>query len=444
MSRKAKSKLKTGLAYLFVALGMLLALLGLGIDYLLPGASPGLNLPQLLIIIAGLALAAGSWRFRSGFASVRAKTAALGLVISLATLVVLEIVLTLIGIATYLPFDFPEIETNVAQTQGCDDRGCRLNYEATLANCAAGLSAGRRCIVNRQGFADTDEFVANDEMANRMRVMVMGDSFAHGYSADVGESFVETIESLLPEIVLWNTGIYNTATNQDLAAFNEFAPQMQPQLSILGFMTNDFSGNLTPLDGWTQIVEQSGVINSFRRFTYNRWGIPVERREEFVFAYAIRGKMPPVGILERIIGRTRLGTLALRLQDSLTRMTLDNSIEYRMDVTRRHLMELRDRAKALGSELLVFLIPYAEDFEPRSEEYRAAIVLFEEIGIPYLEVIDNLDPIADYAEPPDDHWNNSGHQKVGLILAKCIEAYIASGDLGDCDNVVVPTRPSAS
>ncbi len=444
MSRKAKSKLKTGLAYLFVALGMLLALLGLGIDYLLPGTSPGLNLPQLLIIVAGLALAAGSWRFRHGFPGQGAKTAALGLVISLATLVVLEIVLTLIGIATYLPYDFPEIESDVALTQTCDDRGCRLNYDAILARCAAGPATGRGCIVNRQGYPDRDEFVASDDMADRMRIMVMGDSFAHGYSADVGNSFVEIIESKLHDIVLWNVAIWGTATNQDLAAFKEFAPQLQPQLSILGFMTNDLGGNLTPLDGRSIIAEDSGESRSLTRFRYNRWGITVELRDDFVFAYAIRGKMPPVSNLERIIGRTRLGTLALRLQDSLIRMTLDNSIAYRMDVTRSHLRDLRDRAKALGSVLLVVLIPYPEDIEARSEDYRAAINLFEEIGITYLEVIDNLDPIADYAEPPDDHWNNSGHQKVGLILAKCIEALSASGDLGNCDNVVVPREASAS
>ena len=34
----------------------LLALFGIGVDYLLPGTGPGFNLPQLLIAGAGLAL----------------------------------------------------------------------------------------------------------------------------------------------------------------------------------------------------------------------------------------------------------------------------------------------------------------------------------------------------------------------------------------------------
>ena len=39
-------------------IGLLIALFGVGIDYLLPGASPGLNLPQLLIIAVQASLIA--------------------------------------------------------------------------------------------------------------------------------------------------------------------------------------------------------------------------------------------------------------------------------------------------------------------------------------------------------------------------------------------------
>ena len=55
-----------------------------------------------------------------------------------------------------------------------------------------------------------------------------------------------------------------------------------------------------------------------------------------------------------------------------------------------------------------------------------------------MEVIDLLDPVADYAEPPDIHWNNAGHQKVGALLTECVDEFIASGDLANCERVVVP------
>ena len=41
---------------LLAILGILITLFGIGVDYLLPGTSPGFDLPQLLIVGAGLAL----------------------------------------------------------------------------------------------------------------------------------------------------------------------------------------------------------------------------------------------------------------------------------------------------------------------------------------------------------------------------------------------------
>ena len=40
---------------LFV-LGLVIATLGIALDYLLPASSPGFNLPQLLIVAAGIGL----------------------------------------------------------------------------------------------------------------------------------------------------------------------------------------------------------------------------------------------------------------------------------------------------------------------------------------------------------------------------------------------------
>ena len=59
--RSMRGKIATGL---IIALGMLIALAGVAIDYILPGTSPGLNLPQLLIIAAGLAVSIGALWFR--------------------------------------------------------------------------------------------------------------------------------------------------------------------------------------------------------------------------------------------------------------------------------------------------------------------------------------------------------------------------------------------
>ena len=93
---------------LLIIFGILLALFGIGIDYLLPGTSPGLNLPQLLIIAAGLALSTSAWQLRRAkdqlwFLRAAKKAMAPSLAVTLVTLVLLELVLSAFGMTTYYP-----------------------------------------------------------------------------------------------------------------------------------------------------------------------------------------------------------------------------------------------------------------------------------------------------------------------------------------------------
>ena len=185
--------------YLLFALGILIALLGIGIDYVLPGTSPGLNLPQLLIIAAGLALSLGANQLRREevrrkLSGARGKSTAIALVIALITLIVLEILLSVFGMSTYFPSEVQDAKLRSVPWKMCDEAGCRFDYDTVVDACARGDRTGRWCIVNQQGFADNDEFVFGDDLLGRTRILALGDSFTHGFSAEVGKSFVETIE----------------------------------------------------------------------------------------------------------------------------------------------------------------------------------------------------------------------------------------------------------
>ena len=431
------------LSSFLIALGVLIAIFGAAVDYILPGTSPGLNLPQLLVIAAGLALSVSSWRLRHSkvrrrFSSSTGKTIGIALSITLTTLLVMEIVLTVWGMPTYFPSVIPDPDVSVSDRRICDELGCRYNYDRVIAACAEGVFIGRRCVINRQGFSDTDDFVVQDDFAGRIRIMTLGDSFTVGLSAEVGKSYVETIEAMLPEVVLWNMAINGSGTNQAVATFQGFAPQLIPQLSILGFFMNDFRDNLVSHDNWIQLEDANGSRHLVRRYHSDRWGNAVTVPPEIAYAYASKGYNPPVSELERVVGLTRLGTLALRLLDKLSNVNIDESFGRQRRLTRQYLTQLRDAASELGSTLLVLLVPRPLDINNPGEEYLSAIQLMQELEIPYLNPIDMLDPVADYAAPPDGHWNNAGHQKVGALLADCVASFIASGDLGQCDNVVMP------
>ena len=424
---------------LLLIVGILITILGAGSDYLLPGASPGLNLPQLLIIVAGLVIAFGAIRLRRAgrqnrrFGGAR-KTLLKALTITLLTLILLEGVLAARGRATYFPRQIPEQNVREVPWGICDELGCRKQYEAVLDACAAGYLWGIRCVINRDGFGDTDEFVEAEDFPLRDRILIMGDSYTRGFHADVGKSYVDRLEAEMPDAVVWNVAEPGTATNQAVLTFAGIAPRLKPQLSILGFYMNDFPENLVPKDMSLRLIDDEGKQYFVTRFEEDRWGNPVDLPADMVNAYLAVGATPPLSEFERLLGTTHLGTLALRTLDYVLGIdSEDLSFDRQKRVTRQLLAQLRDDVAALDSQFLVLLIPGQADVDAPGEPYRTAIQLFEELRIPYLEARPVLDA-ADYT----GHWSTEGHQKVGAYLSECVIAFFEKGELSDCERVVIP------
>ena len=419
-------------------LGLLIALFGIGLDFILPGASPGLNLPQILIIAAGLLIALGAFLSRrAGHISISrggTKTTLLKvLLVTVLTVLLLEILLGAWGRPTYFPRQIPEENLREIPWGICDELGCRKQYEAVLDACAEGYLSGIRCVINRDGFGDTDEFVVADDFPQRDRILIMGDSYTRGFHADVGKSYVDRLEAEMPDAVVWNVAEPGTATNQAVLSFAGIAPRLQPHLSILGFYMNDFPENLVPKDMSLRLIDDAGGQIWVTRYEKDRWGNPVTLPEATVNAYLAVGVVPPGSELERILGTTHLGTLALRTLDFVLGIGEDESFERQTRVTRQYLAQLRDQVAAIDSKFLVLLIPRATDLESPGEPYRTARRLFGELKIPYIEAEDVL-TAADYT----GHWSTDGHQKVGAYLSECVTIFFDSGELSNCDNVVMP------
>lgn len=424
---------------LLLIVGILITIIGAGSDFLLPGASPGLNLPQILIIVAGLVIAFAAIRLRRTTLQARRfvmarKTLLKATVVTLLTLILLELVLAAWGRPTYFPRQLPGHNVREIPWGICDELGCRKKYEAVLDACAAGYLSGIRCVINRDGFGDTDEFVVSEDFARRDRILIMGDSYTRGFHADVGKSYVDRLEAEMPDAVVWNVAEPGTATNQAVLTFAGIAPRLEPQLSILGFYMNDFPENLVPKDMSLRLIDDAGKQYFVTRFEEDRWGNPVDLPAEVVNAYLADGATPPTSELERLLGTTNLGTLALRTLDYVLRLDgEDLSFDRQKRVTRQLLAQLRDDVAALDSQFLVLLIPRQADVDAPGVPYQTAIQLFEELRIPYLEARPVLDA-ADYT----GHWSTEGHQKVGAYLSECVIAYFESGDLSDCEHVVMP------
>ena len=428
------------LVSLLAGLGILMVLFGIGMD-ILPNSYPGLGLPQILLITAGLSLSLIAfllWRTsarRRVFQNVRSYLV-LGGGITVITLIVLEFVLAAVGVSIYFSPEVPETYPDLPPYMICDEPGCHYVYDVTVAACENGeLSvfkenpSDRPCIVNRQGFHDTQDFVADDDFNNKTRILMLGDSFTYGRTAEIGKSYVETVESNFPESIIWNTGMHNAGTSQALASFRVYAPILQPHLTVLGFYMNDFNDNMLPTirflktenvpgrGQWYQLDGQGNAIElDHRTFMYRKYFID-----------------PPASEIEWLIGKTRLGSLALKMLDVLR--GIDG-----LDITREYLTSLRDSAAAQDTALLVLLIPQPDDIGRPGHLYQAAVQLMKELEIPYLNPIHALDAALDYMPKPDIHWNTAGHQKIGAMLGACLSAFQIGQDLADCERVEMP-RP---
>jgi hypothetical protein len=147
-------------------------------------------------------------------------------------------------------------------------RGQRLasNYD--------GWFAGVPAHTNSLGFRDTREY-ALAKAPGTFRILVLGDSVTFGHGALYETSYPYLLEQRLrewrPDVKweVWNLGIpgYNTA--QELAYLNEVGPRYAPDLVVVGFFPNDFTGfEPQPEPGVVERVS-SAVMRTMQRYVYS-------------------------------------------------------------------------------------------------------------------------------------------------------------------------------
>ena len=425
-----------------LVIGICVAASGFAFD-LLPSARPGLNSVQLLVILTGFSIALLAFALpllqrRKAWRSLRS-TLARALIVAVLTLLALELVLVGIGYQTYFPQDVPAEFLRPAPWWTCEDPACHYVQDEMATACEIGSMSGRYCIVNAQGFHDSQDFVYRPALENQTRILALGDSFTFGEAADIGKSYVETLEAGRSRRVVWNTGIFGVGTNQALAAFEMFAPVLKPHLTIYGFYVNDFFDNLFPVDGYFLGIDENGDVVTLQKYHLDPWGNVTKLETQSLLYYRWRGVEAPANEFERLLGSTRLGSVFISAIDQLGKQLGIAQITHfgrQVDLTRGYLRALRDASAARDSELLIMLIPKRTDLREPGAEFRQAVNLFEELGISYIMPIEILDAASDYA--PDWHWNNAGHQKVGVLLSDCVDRFVSRGNLNDCRHVVLP------
>ncbi len=431
-------------ALIILGLGLLIG--SVAVDYL-PTARPGFNNFQVLLLVAGLIITPAALllrRAKAGSAVLQRlrKNSLVFIVATITSLVALELVLAAMGVPSHYPAEIPSFEYKPAPWWTCDESGCHYDAAHIHEVCDNAPYTVWPCVVNQQGYYDRQDFTWVDELDARLRIIAMGDSFTFGLSAEAGKSFVDVIESQVANSVVWNTGISGIGTKQALASFRAFAPIMRAHIAIYGMYVNDFDDNLLPIDGYFVGVNADGRPIGIRNHRVDKWGNLSKLEQATAIFYHEHGVDPPSSEAERLLGMTRLGSLLLNAVDTFgnaSGLALQIRHEKRLAVTREVLTKLRDEAAAMDTALLIVLIPSKDDLRAGPGlRHRAAIALFDELSIAYMNPIDALDVQADYAAADDVHWNTAGHQKIGLMLSECLLLFGDSQNLSSCGAVRAP------
>jgi hypothetical protein len=416
-------QLKNPRNWLFI-IGILLVVIMIGVE-LLPNTSRGFGPLQLTGVAVGVMLLV--------FSRIRGSTLGIfGIVVfSMATtLVLLEFAIGFLGYEADYTSELiihSQQPLERAPYWLCESElGCRFIGSAIPESMCPRVNAeitSHFCIINSQGYHDTDEFVLSPQLEQaQYRIMLLGDSFTFGMSADYPFGFADLVsEHMRSEHngIVWNFGIPGTGTRQALALAREYVPILQPNIVVLGFFNNDFNENLYPIDlyenslieGKYQLVHAYQMMNN----------LEVQRLTDANIYFRGYGQPASNSPVEIFLRQTRLGSLLLNALPSISRIanpdaTWNVSVQQTYDL----LGQLQTYLASENIPFVVLYIPSIDDVQSPTRPYTTFQQMSADLGLYRLDILDRLSS-DDYQPLPDGHWTNSGHAKGSEILITCLD-----------------------
>jgi hypothetical protein len=392
---------------------------------LLPNTSRGFGPLQLIGIVVGVGLLIIS-QVRGSYLGI------IGITVNstMMTLVLLEFAIGLLG------YEADYTAELIAQSQQplerapysvCDlEQGCHFIADEMPESLCPGTNPDKTshfCIINSQGYHDTDEFDISSQLEQaETRIMLLGDSFTFGMAADYPQGFADLVSEHVGsehDGIVWNFGIPGTSTRQALLLAQEYVPVMQPDIVVLGFFNNDFNENLYPIDlyenplieGKYQLVYAYQLSNT----------LEPQRLTDANIYFRAHGQPASNSQLEILLRRTRLGSLLLNALPSLSRIanpdaTWNTSVQQTQDL----LQQLQTYLAAENIPLLVLHIPSLDDVQSPTQAYSVFQAITAKLDLHRLDMLDSL-VVDDYWALPNGHWTNSGHAKAGEVLIACLD-----------------------
>lgn len=282
-------------------------------------------------------------------------------------------------------------------------------------------------MVNNDGYHDKDNFTEISPDSDSLKILVAGDSFTWGASSDIGSSYVDIFENDIKKIhpaIVWNTGMPATGTNHAIFTTKKYLPLQKSNYVVLGFYVgNDFGDNLLPFDR----LMFNNLASCYNLYDHDKDFNPVKISLSEAYKKAM-GSYPveELNFVQKILIRSRFATFLTDLKNRAVNRLSGNknrTNEQEYKVTKEYLKQLNDYVKENNAELIVLVIPAAEDVKEKESHYLNAIKILNELSLQYVDPLSQFTQ-DDYLKIDGGHWKNRAHTVSGHMLSKYLLDYI--------------------
>mgnify|MGYP005840364267 CR=1 FL=1 len=293
------------------------------------------------------------------------------------------------------------------------------------------------------------------------RILILGDSFAEGYTVNEEDLFSELLKQMLNNNInnrllyeVINAGTVGYATDQELLFFETEGKKYAPDLVLLMFYENDVLENISITEMYSKykplfrLVNDQLILEKAPSDDSGRGQMALEKSRE---RPSLKSRLQRL-LLFRSANELliRLGLLSAHneVEDSQKRyfqvLAIRDTpeVEYAWLLTDRLLRRLKDAVSEIEAKLVVFYIPsvYALDdrvwldtsrrfglelgeWDLKKPEMRLGMVC-QDLKIPFMSIGDIFRSRApELGQGPscfyhigDGHWNKLGHRQVAEAL----------------------------
>ena len=267
---------------------------------------------------------------------------------------------------------------------------------------------------NSKGLRGTKEY-AYSKNPDKIRILILGDSFTFGDKVSDNETYSNYIQELLPHTEIINTGMHGYGHDQMLVLLREEGVRFNPDIIILGFLPMDMSRNLLQFRDYAK--PKFVIDNEELRLT----GSPVPLPEEIIKWDWARPRVIDIVSIIRFRWKQFSGIYEKEKED-ITTAILDEIIKLAESIGAIPIFsylpqgkEIADRTPLTAGEKYLLTMCQTNDgvrcfsTRPHFSKKMAAGVTFKQRG----------------------HWGPAGH----LAAAEAIRSYLVDeGYLAQRDN----------